>query len=101
MPSRVERVSDRVVLYRCDKTAVWLARAVQHHKHFAPELAIASVLQDASPQLHLLRDARFATSRPRGLKARRHSTSSFLSQPDARSSTSSGALAATPIAASL
>ena len=52
--SRVEsRVSDRVVLYRCDKTAVWLARAVQHHKHFeayfAPEL-IASVLQDASPQ---------------------------------------------------
>ena len=43
MPSRVEsRVSDRVVLYRCDKTAVWLARAV--------ELAIASVLQDASPQ---------------------------------------------------
>ena len=53
MPSRVERVSDRVVLYRCDKTAVWLARAVQHHKHFAPELAIASVLQDASPQLHL------------------------------------------------
>ena len=45
--------------------------------------------------------ARFATSRPRGLKARRSSTSSFFSHPDARSSTSSGALAATPIAASL
>ena len=67
MPSRVEsRVSDRVVLYRCDKTAVWLARAVQHHKHFAPELGIASVLQDASPQLQawLLRDARFGRCCP-------------------------------------